>query len=174
MIVLPQLKAIFKETSVLQTELDAIGRGIARIPSGCSILTVTHGDRSTGMLVSWVQQAAFVPPSISVCVKDGRPPNQLIDAAGRFVLNVIGQDPAPLFKHFAKGFSLEEDAFDGLESDSSPFGPTLRSAVAHLGCAVTDKVTVGDHILYVATVEAADTAADVKPFVHLRRNGLSY
>lgn len=158
----------------MQTELDAIGRGIARIPSGCSILTVTHGDRSTGMLVSWVQQAAFVPPSISVCVKDGRPPNQLIDAAGRFVLNVIGQDPAPLFKHFAKGFSLEEDAFDGLESDSTPFGPTLRSAVAHLGCAVTEKVTVGDHVLYVATVEAADTAADVKPFVHLRKNGLSY
>ncbi len=158
----------------MQPELDAIGRGIARIPSGCSILTVTHGDRSTGMLVSWVQQAAFVPPAISVCVKDGRPPNQLIDAAGRFVLNVIGQDPAPLFKHFGKGFSLEEDAFDGVESDSSPFGPTLRSAVAHLGCAVTDKVTVGDHILYVATVETADAAADVKPFVHLRKNGLSY
>ena len=158
----------------MQTELDAIGRGIARIPSGCSILTVAHGDQSTGMLVSWVQQAAFVPPSISVCVKDGRPPNQLIDAAGRFVLNVIGEDPAPLFTHFVQGFPLEADAFDGVESDSSPVGPTLRSAVAHLGCVVTEKVAVGDHILYVATVEAADVSADTKPFVHIRKNGLSY
>ena len=81
---------------------------------------------------------------------------------------------APLFKHFGKGFSLEEDAFEGIESDSSPFGPLLRSVVAHLGCAVTEKITVGDHILYVAAVEAADSAAEAKPFVHIRKNGLSY
>lgn len=170
----PQEGRANSEVRVLETELGAIGQSIARIPSGCSILTVARGDRSTGMLVSWVQQAAFVPPSISVCVKDGRPPIALIDASGRFVLNVIGEDPAPLFKHFGKGFALDDDAFDGVESDASPFGPTLRSAVAHLGCVVTEKVAVGDHILYVATVEAAHAAADAKPHVHLRKNGLSY
>lgn len=126
------------------------------------------------MLVSWVQQAAFAPPSISVCVKVGRPPIQLIDASGRFVLNVIGENPAPLFKHFGKGFPLEEDAFDGVETDASPFGPTIRSAIAHLGCVVSNKVASGDHVLYVATVEAAHANADAKPHVHIRKNGLSY
>ena len=98
----------------MKADAESIGAGIGRIPSGCSILTVQHAGRSTGLLVSWVQQAAFDPPSISVAVKRGRPAEGLIDGSGRFVLNLVGEDPKPMFKRFGKGFSLEEDAFAGL------------------------------------------------------------
>lgn len=158
----------------MQREAEAIGHGIGRIPSGCSILTVADGERSTGMLVSWVQQAAFEPPSITVAIKTGRPQIELIDTAGRFVLNVVGDDPAALFRHFGKGFPPDADAFEGIDVDESPHGPTIRSAIAHLGCAVTTKVEVGDHLIYVATVEAADAHTDAKPYVHIRKSGSSY
>jgi len=48
------------------------------------------------MLVSWVQQAAFEPPCVTVCVRDGRPALRLIEGAGQFLLNVMGEDPTAL------------------------------------------------------------------------------
>lgn len=166
----------------MQESREAIGAAIGRIPSGCSILTVAHGEQSTGMLVSWVQQAAFDPPSITVCIKQGRPVAGLIDQAKRFLLNVIGEDTGPLFKHFGKGFALEENAFADVPVKQTEFGPAIESCIAFLGCRVKDKVSVGDHDLYIAEVVAGDQGAaqgtasgdERKPFVHIRKSGLSY
>jgi len=121
-----------------------VGAAVGMIPSGCSILTVEHDGRSTGLLVSWVQQVSFEPLSLSVCVKRGRPAQALIDAAGRFVLNVLSDDPSPMFKHFGKGFSLDEEAFDGVATEPSDYGPMLTECIAQLGCTVTQKIAVGD------------------------------
>ncbi len=153
---------------------DTIGVALGRIPSGCSILTVVHEGRSTGVLVSWVQQATFDPPAVTVCLKHGRPAKQLIDASERFLLNVIGEDYNPLFKHFGKGFSLKENAFDGLSVRETAFGPLIESCIAHLGCQVANKVPVGDHDLYVGEVVAAGVVEGARPYTHFRRSGLAY
>jgi len=144
------------------------------VPSGCSILTVEHAGRSTGVLVSWVQQAAFESPSISVCVKRGRPIVQLMEASKRFMLNVIGEDPTAMFRHFGRGFTLGEDAFAGLQTTPTEYGPMIEGCIAHLGCRVIQKVAVGDHDLYVAQVVAAESVNGAKPYTHLRSTGLSY
>jgi len=154
--------------------METIGAAVGMIPSGCSILTVAHEGRSTGLLVSWVQQAAFEPLSLSVCVKRGRPAQELIDAAGRFVLNVVGEDPSAMFQHFGKGFAPDEEAFDGVATEPSAFGPLLTDCVAQLGCRVTEKVAVGDHDLYVVAVAAGRSKRGAKPYVHQRKSGLSY
>ncbi len=151
-----------------------IAAAIGRLPSGCAILTVADDNRSTGVLVSWVQQASFDPPAISVCIKKARPAGVLVDACNKFVINVIGEDPTPMFKHFGQGFSLEDDAFAGVETQACDYGPLLSGCIAQLGCCVRSKVDAGDHDLYVAVVEAGAGTADLKPYVHLRKNGLSY
>lgn len=158
----------------MDKERDKIGAAIGRIPSGCSILTAEHAGRSSGLLVSWVQQAAFEPPSISVCVKRGRPIAQLIEGSKRFLLNVIAEDPTPMFRHFGRGFSLEENAFSGLRISPTEFGPKIESCIAHLGCRLIQQVAVGDHDLYVAEVVAGDVVNESAPYCHLRSTGLSY
>lgn len=162
------------ERTFLDNKPESIGAAIGRIPSGCSILTVEHDGRSTGMLVSWVQQASFTPPSITVAVKQGRPASALIEGAKRFVLNVVGEDPKVMFKHFGKGFSLEEDAFAGRIVEQGEFGPMLSECIAQLGCRMIQKVAAGDHDLYLAEVVSARSAEWAKPYVHLRKSGLSY
>lgn len=153
---------------------EAIGAAVGMVPSGCSILTVAHDGRSTGLLVSWVQQASFTPLMLSVCVKRGRPAQTLIDGAGKFVLNVIPDDPSAMFKHFGKGFALDEDAFSGVATEPSDYGPMLTDCIAQMGCKIVQKVTAGDHDLYVVEVAAARSAEGAKPYVHLRKSGLSY
>lgn len=158
----------------LQNDKDQIGIALGRIPSGCAILTVEHQNQSTGLLVSWYQQVSFDPPTITVACKQGRPAQSLIDGAGKFVINVIGEDPAKMFKHFGKGFSLEEDAFSGLEFQPSDFGPVLKDCIAHLGCTIQQKVSAGDHDLYFVQVNAGSGDAEEKPYIHLRKSGFSY
>lgn len=159
---------------MMKLTLEAISGALGRIPSGCSILTVTRDGQSTGVLLSWVQQAAFDPPSLTFCLKRGRPAGTLLVAGARFLLNILGADPADMFRHFGRGFALDEDAFVGLTITPSEFGPILDACPAHLGCEVRNQLMVGDHDLYVAEVVAAQVTADFKPYVHLRRNGLSY
>jgi flavin reductase (DIM6/NTAB) family NADH-FMN oxidoreductase RutF len=158
----------------LSHELNDIAAAIGRLPSGCSILTVAHGDRRTGILLSWIQQAAFEPPLITVCIKNGRCALELIESAGRFLLNVVGDEPAAMFKHFGRGFGPEDDAFHGLVVEPTEFGPSIAECIAHLGCRVVNRVACGDHTLFVAEVVKAAAQDGRKPYVHLRKNGLSY
>src|SRR5687768_64119 len=96
-----------------EEQLKGVGRALGQIPSGGSILTARDGERVTGMLASWVQQASFESPAITVAVRHGRPVQELIEASGHFVLNLIGEDRGPMFKHFSRGFGPDEPAFQG-------------------------------------------------------------
>jgi len=158
----------------MQADREGIGSALGKVASGCSILTVQHAGRETGVLVSWVQQASFDPPAISVCLKRGRPAADLIHGAQRFLLNILSDPPTAMFRHFARGFSLDEDAFAGLVTERDDFGRVIRESAAWLGCQVAQVVPVGDHDLYVAEVLAGRTAAERSPYVHLRRSGFSY
>ncbi len=151
-----------------------IAAAIGRIPSGCFILTAEHAGRATGVLASWVQQASFDPPLVTAALRRGRPIVELIEGSRGFVLNVIGDPPTALFKQFGKGFSLEEDAFAGLDIEATPAGPRILSCPAHLVCRVRDRFSTGDHDLFLAEVIAGDGDSAVRPYVHLRSNGLSY
>jgi len=158
----------------VEQNAEMVGAALGCIPSGCSILTVEHGGNETGILVSWLQQVSFDPPSISVCIKHGRPVEALIDASQRFLVNILGEDRTDLFKHFGKGFSLKEDAFAGLDTRKTEFGLLIESCIAHMGCRVTSKVPAGDHNLYIAEVVAGGAVDGAKPYTHLRKSGLTY
>jgi flavin reductase (DIM6/NTAB) family NADH-FMN oxidoreductase RutF len=158
----------------LQTDSENIGAALGRVVSGCSILTASWKGRTTGVLVSWVQQASFDPPMVSVCLKAGRPAVDFVNGSKRFLINVLGENPSAHFRHFGKGFGPDEDAFAGLGTEPTDFGPLLPDCVAHLGCKLVDHVKAGDHILCLGEIEAAGGDADEKPYVHTRRSGLSY
>lgn len=153
---------------------DAIFQAIARIPSGCAILTAATPTARTGMLASWVQQAGFDPPSVSVALRKGRPIESLIESARRFALNLIGENPGPMFRHFGRGFSLEQDAFAGLEYKDTPGGVALADSIAVLDCEVSGRLDAGDHWLYVGRVTAAEIRGTGGPYVHLRKSAANY
>lgn len=151
-----------------------VARVLGQIPSGVSILTARLGNRSTGMLASWVQQAAFEPPSITVAVKNGRPISPLIESSGSFVLNLMGEDRTALFKHFGKGFGPDDPAFTGLAVREVPEGIVVDACIAHLRCRLIGSLDVGDHRIYAGEVAIGEVTAEARPYVHLRANGLRY
>lgn len=161
-----------------EVESDArerIGAALGRITSGAFVVTATNEGTHSAMLASWVQQASFDPPMVTLCVKVDRAFRATLEATGRFTVNIVGQDSSEAcFRHFGRGFAPGEDAFEGVETRDAATGPILADAVAHLECTVVDQVESGDHRLYVARVDAGRGRDDAKPYVHHRKSGFSY
>src|SRR5207248_1846356 len=93
----------------------SIGKALGKVPSGVYILTATHGGRSTALLASWVQQAAFDPPAVSIALAKDRPVRTMIDGGGVFALSVLAKDDIQLMKKYARGIPEGDDPFAGVE-----------------------------------------------------------
>ena len=160
----------------LKTRLAPI---LGRIPSGVFILVAGNDEgQKTGMLASWVQQASFEPPQVTVAVNKARYLNEWLQADSPVTINQVRQKDPVLFRHFGKGFEPDEDAFDGVDSVASECGlPQLPDAMVTLEGQVTSKMDAGDHIIYLVTIvsgQAHQNPDEFSPFVHIRKNGFSY
>jgi len=152
----------------------AISRPLGQVPSGCYVLTAAHEGRCGGILVSWVQQASFDPPMVTVAIQHGRAIARLVESSGCFVLNQVPENPLPLFRHFARGIDLDQPAFEGLRTEPDPCGVVLRDCHSYLTCRVVRTMDCGDHRLYAAQVVGGRSRSDARPYVHLRSNGFNY
>jgi flavin reductase (DIM6/NTAB) family NADH-FMN oxidoreductase RutF len=159
---------------------DGLAAALGRIPSGLFIITwrETGGDR--GMLASWVMQAGFDPPLVSVAVAPGRGLLAAIDAGTTFVVNVLADTQRPLLARFGKPPAAGEDLFAGLGVGRAACGaPTLEGAAAWLECTPVSRTAgsdavAADHVVVLARVSGAAAGPDAAPLVHLRKNGLRY
>jgi flavin reductase (DIM6/NTAB) family NADH-FMN oxidoreductase RutF len=149
---------------------------LGRVPSGIFILTVGSGPRATGMLSSWVMQAGFEPPMISVGVKLGRYVCDWLTEGQPFVLNLVGEEQPGLLKHFGKGFEPDAPAFEGLAITHCARGvPLLKDAVGHLECEPVRHVDSGDHRIFLArVVRGRLNHSELAPMVHIRKSGAKY
>jgi flavin reductase (DIM6/NTAB) family NADH-FMN oxidoreductase RutF len=153
-----------------------LSQALGRIPSGLYILTVRHDGRETGMLASWVQQAGFEPPMLTVAVQRDRFVAGWIEASGRFTLNQLPTGSKGMIRHFGRGFAADAPAFEGLAlRDDARGGPVLADALAYLDAEVAGQVDGGDHRIYLGRVVAGGLLANgAEPFLHVRANGFHY
>ena len=152
-------------------------QALGRVPSGLYILTVRDQDRATGMLASWVQQAGFDPPALTVALATKRVVTDWVAKSGRFTLNQLPVGSKALIRHFARGFEPGAPAFEGvaLRPGVGQAGPVLDLAMAYLDAEVIGEIASGDHRIFLARVVGGallDAAAE--PFLHVRASGSHY
>ena len=160
-------------------ETDSIAPVLGRIPSGVFILTAKHGDgRETGTLVSWVQQASFSPPMVTVAVNRKRYLKDWLTESTGIVLNLVGDHQKQFLKHFGAGFGPDEPAFEGVSIARTPAGlPILAEAFGALEGIIRGQIETGDHVVYAVEIVAAGQGpafSESKPMVHVRKNGYNY
>lgn len=167
-----------KSTSSQNRSRDVLGAVLGRIPSGLFILTAACEDRRAGMLVSFVQQICFEPPTIALAIGKGRAIMPLISESRRFGLCQLAKDDRLTMRKFSRPSELGEDPFLGFELAPStlPDVPLVASAMSVMECELACHMDVeGDHDLFVGRVlHAAMLAEETEPHIHLRKNGLNY
>lgn len=153
-----------------------VGRALGRIPSGVFVLTTGSGPKAAAMLASWVQQASFAPPCVSVAVAKDRFLGPALRENRVFALSVVGEHDAHLMKKYARGLKPGEDAFAGIDTTLAPGGSVvLADALAYLECELLTVCDFGsDHDLFVARVTAGQLLKEGQAFSHQRGNGFHY
>jgi flavin reductase (DIM6/NTAB) family NADH-FMN oxidoreductase RutF len=155
-------------------QAERIGPALGKIPSGLFIATATIHGAPMGMLCSFVEQAGFQPPMISMAVGYGRPITEALDGPGIFGLHILGKENTPLLKAFARGDNPAAFAEHALiENDHGV--PQFADAWAFLVAKVAGRLSAGDHILYLAEVlDGALQKEGQEPQVRVRANGFGY
>ena len=152
-------------------------QALGRVVGSLCVLTTQKGSLSGAMVASWVSQASFSPPGLTVAVAKDRAVEALLHVGDAFAINVLasGRESGPM-KQFLQPFAPGADRFAGLELEQSPGGqPILPEALAWLECSVKQRMECGDHWLIYAQVttgsllDASGTTA-----VHQRRSGANY
>lgn len=151
-----------------------VGPALGKISSGIYITTAWRDARPLGMLSSFVEQAGFEPPMLSLAVGKGRALLDALDPGATFGVNVVSRGGARLLKPFSSPDVA--DPFAAIAWSEGPAGiPRLDDAMAVLACVVRGSMDAGDHVLLLAEVvdgQLIDPEAD--PMVRVRSNGFSY
>jgi flavorubredoxin/flavin reductase (DIM6/NTAB) family NADH-FMN oxidoreductase RutF len=160
-----------------------LDKALGRLSGGLYVVTARQSDgeggsRSGAMVASWVSQASFEPPGITVAVAKDRAIEALLQVGDRFVLNILRDDNhQQLLRHFLKRFPPGADRFAGVSTleGVAAGGPVLGDALAFLGCRVAQRLEGPDHWIIYAEVEqgnVSDTKAATA--VHHRKVGNHY
>ena len=154
--------------------VERIGAALGKIPSGVFIATSTQDGEEIGMLASFVEQAGFNPPTITVAIGLDRRLNQAVEESNMIGINILAEEDARLMKPFNQ--QDNRSPFDSLELEDNEYElPQLSDALAFLSCKIIGKIEGGDHIIYAAEViDGVLNDPSRSPMVRVRKNGFHY
>lgn len=154
-----------------------VEQAVGRLVGSLCVVTSKQDDVSSAMLASWVAQATFNPPGLTVAVAKDRAIESLMYPGSNFVLNILGEGKhLGLMKHFLKPFAPGEDRFTGISTETANNGsPILSDALAYVECSVDHRMEAGDHWLVYAVVNNGKLLqSDTVTAVHHRKSGTHY
>ncbi len=138
---------------ISDSQIDRTEQAVGRIVGSLCVVAARRGEVESAMLASWVSQASFNPPGITVAVAKDRAIEPLMHTGDRFVLNIL-QEGMNLRRHFVKPFAPGEDRFAGLATQRAENGCAILSeALAYLECTIVNRIECNDHWLVYAVID---------------------
>ena len=160
-----------------QQSATTVEQAVGRIVDSLCVVTAQQDNISSAMLASWIAQATFNPPGLTVAVAKDRAVESLLHSGDKFVVNILaeGKD-LELRKHFLKPFAPGQDRFVGVSTQPAQNGcPILTEALAYLECSINNRIECGDHWVVYAVVENGKVLnSDGVTAVHQRKSGSHY
>jgi flavorubredoxin/flavin reductase (DIM6/NTAB) family NADH-FMN oxidoreductase RutF len=160
---------------VTSSQIDRTEQAVGRIVNSLCVVSAKREETTSAMLASWVTQASFNPPGLTVAVAKDRAIESLTHTGDKVTLNIL-QEGRNVRRHFLKSFAPGEDRFAGLATQESSNGcPILSDALAYLECTVQSRMDCGDHWLVYAVVDNGKVLQSTgMTAVHHRKSGSQY
>ncbi len=163
------------------TKSDPSLLALGKIVGSLSVLTAqknTEGSNiSSAMVASWISQASFSPPGITIAVAKDRAVETLLHNGDMFTLNILKEDNyKKLLKQFLQPFLPGADRLKGLNLLESPSSqPILPEALAWIEGSVKQRMECGDHwLIYAEILHGKVLDQNGVTAIHHRRTGANY
>lgn len=166
-----------KESAVGNSQTARSEQALGRLVGSLCIVTTQREEIKGAMVASWVSQATFNPPGLTVAVAKERAIESLLPIGSNFVLNILEEGKhIDLMKHFLKPFAPGEDRFTNLNYESTDQGvPILADSLAYLECQIQNRLECGDHwVLYAIALGGKLLSETGITAVHHRKSGTHY
>ncbi len=169
------------DTGMISSKTNPTLQALGRVIGSLCILTASKGDTEnnlTGaMLASWVSQASFSPPGISIAVAKDRAVESLLQKGDKFALNILSEKNfKDYLKKFSKPFKPGENRFTDLNIEKTPNDQIIiLGSLAWLEGFVKERMECGDHYVIYAEVQYGNLLnKDDLTAVHHRKSGSNY
>lgn len=160
--------------TVIDAQSDRTAQAIGRVTGSLCVVTLKSGDRHYGFLTSWVSQAGFTPPAITISVAKDHLEADIAEIGRNFVLNIL-KEGKNLRRHFLKPPTPDENPFENVATDIASNGSfILTDALAYLECTVQNRMDCGDHWLLYAQVESGKLLESTGVTAVSRRKSASF
>ncbi len=166
-----------RQAQGIDSDVDRTAKAVGRLVGSMCVVTTKKDEVSGAMLASWVSQATFNPPGLTISVAKERAVESLLFKGNNFVLNVLPEGKhIPLMKHFLKPFAPGEDRFAGVAIEEAENGsPILSDALAYVECQVANRMECGDHwVLYAEAKQGKVLQSEGVTAIHHRKSGTHY
>ncbi|GGU99604.1 monooxygenase [Actinomadura cremea] len=143
-------------------------RAMSEFATGVTVVTAIDGGEPIGFACQSFTSVSLEPPLILFCADRRGRSWPRIRAAGRFCVNVLGEDQRDLCQRFG---SSRGRKFEDLAFDVSPWGtPALRDVLLGVHAEVQDVHPAGDHDVVIGRVLAVRRPEDrlERPMVFFR------
>lgn len=138
---------------------------------GIYVLTTRRDEAINGMIASWVTQVSHSPPLILAAVHPNRFSHDLMAENGAFGLHVIDRRRPDMLKRF-KGPDPAKK-FDALEwTDGHTGVPVLKDCLAWFELRIRERLTPGNHTLFIGEIVAAGVNQSGTPLSTLDYDGM--
>ena len=151
-------------TKIYRQSRDAL-RMLASGP--VALVTTMYHDQPNIMTAAWMQPLSLSPLLISIAVQPSRLTYEFMTKTEVFTLNIPTVDLLSAVHLCGMISGNEKDKFEATkltpELGVATEAPLIAECVAHIECEVRDRVSIGDHDLFVALplrVTADDEAFD--------------
>lgn len=151
---------------------------MGRVVGSLCVVTARDEDATNAMLASWVAQASFEPPGLTVAVKKDRGLSTMMTPGNKFAMSMLAEGKYKnTMKVLSTPFQPGQDRLGGLQTKESEASgcPVLVDAAAHLDCEVVSRLDAGDHwVVYAHVIGGAVDDDTVLTAVHHRKVGSHY
>ena len=137
----------------LNVQGDRTEQAVGRIVGSLCVLTLNQDNTPVGLLTSWVSQATFSPPGLTIAIPFDQAEELLPQNGAPFVLNVL-KEGRNVRRSFQKAIAPGENRFINLATHPATNGcPVLDDALAYMECRVQNRMKCNDHWLLYATID---------------------
>jgi flavin reductase (DIM6/NTAB) family NADH-FMN oxidoreductase RutF len=148
---------------------------LKKLEYGVYVVSMGKGPDGNAFTASWVSQVSSEPPLVSVAVHNKHQSARLLQDMDAYVINLIDAGQAEFAKRW---YGPAESGYDKLktaEYEDSPVTktPVLAGGVGYIECKLVDRISVGDHTMFIGEVVAASLDSD-KPVLTTSSSGLHY
>ncbi len=141
-------------------------QAMGNFATGVAVVTGADDGGPVGFACQSFASVSLEPPLVLFCASHNGRAWPRIRKAGRFCVNVLGDQQTDVCDRFG---SIRGRKYDGLEWDLSRWGtPALRDVLLRLHAEVHQVHAAGDHDVVIGRVLELERGSDQRPMIYFR------